>query len=205
MAKKSVLGCVIPPLAAGVSSRNLGHTCLANSVFSFTFDFFPKKSMHTLWGICSVVMFSLLSKFRLPIGLDSSCSISPMAGGTVKKALQNITTERTPQNVLIPSELKSVSKVLGQMWALLALGWVSQDFWDRLYIFRLPVSWEIAWACRALGRRLWNRRSVWTAFHHPSERWRKICKVKSYTGWANWISLQKLMYFICCLIDLFLF
>ena len=29
--------------------------------------------------------------------------------------------------------LKSVSKVLGQMWALLALGWVSQDFWDRLY------------------------------------------------------------------------
>ena len=84
--------------------------------------------MHTLWGICSVVMFSFLSKFRLPIGLYSSCSISPMAGGTVKKALQNITTERTPQNVLIPSELKSVSKVLGQMWALLALGWVSQDF-----------------------------------------------------------------------------
>ena len=24
--------------------------------------------------------------------------------------------------------VKSVSKVLGQMWALLALGWVSQDF-----------------------------------------------------------------------------
>ena len=24
--------------------------------------------------------------------------------------------------------IKSVSKVLGQMWALLALGWVSQDF-----------------------------------------------------------------------------
>ena len=29
--------------------------------------------------------------------------------------------------------VKSVSKVLGQMWALLALGWVSQDFWDRHY------------------------------------------------------------------------
>ena len=26
------------------------------------------------------------------------------------------------------TQLKFVSKVLGQMWALLALGWVSQDF-----------------------------------------------------------------------------
>ena len=30
--KKFVLGCVIPPLAVGASSRNLGQTCLANSV-----------------------------------------------------------------------------------------------------------------------------------------------------------------------------
>ena len=32
MPKKFVLGCVTPPLAAGVISRNLGHTFLANSV-----------------------------------------------------------------------------------------------------------------------------------------------------------------------------
>ena len=30
--------------------------------------------------------------------------------------------------ILCPQAVKSVSKVLGQMWALLALGWVSQDF-----------------------------------------------------------------------------
>ena len=32
MAKKIVLGCVIPPLAVGASSRNLGLTFLANSL-----------------------------------------------------------------------------------------------------------------------------------------------------------------------------
>ena len=37
--------------------------------------------------VCSVVMFcfDLFQKFRLPIGLHSSCSIGPMAGETFQK------------------------------------------------------------------------------------------------------------------------
>ena len=44
--------------------------------------------IHTLCGVRSVVMshqFCFIWKFRLPIGLLSSCSISPTAGGTFQK------------------------------------------------------------------------------------------------------------------------
>ena len=48
-----------------------------------------RASGSTLWGIRSVMMFFVfLGKFRLPIELDHSCSISPTAtaGGTCKKS-----------------------------------------------------------------------------------------------------------------------
>ena len=59
------------------------------------------NSCYTLWGIRSVMVlcFVFLQKFQLPIGLHSSCSISPTPVEHVKKALQNITTERTPKSV----------------------------------------------------------------------------------------------------------
>ena len=43
----------------------------------------------TLCGVPSVVMFGFVffQTFRLPIGLHSICSISPMAGGTCQKYL----------------------------------------------------------------------------------------------------------------------
>jgi len=54
-----------------------------------------------MWGIPSFVMFCFVSflKFRLPIGLHSSCSTSLMAGGDCKNALKNIVSEGTPHSV----------------------------------------------------------------------------------------------------------
>jgi len=43
--------------------------------------------MASMWGFLSFATFYFVffRKFRLPIGLHSSCSISPTAGGTCQK------------------------------------------------------------------------------------------------------------------------
>ena len=45
------------------------------------------------------VFFCFLLEFQLPIGLHSSCSISPEPVEHVKNALQNIVNEGTPHSV----------------------------------------------------------------------------------------------------------
>ena len=74
-----------------------------------------------------------------------------------------------------------------------------------------------------LTRIVWVRSHYyWLIYFYPSqEKWLKslnwlislellnsYCKIvvmSRYTGWSNWTQLWKLKYFICCLIDLFLF
>ena len=65
--------------------------------------------MSTVWGVPSFEMFCFVffQKFRLPIGLHNSCSITPMAGGTCKK-VQNFTNVDTPQSVCIPELLRAM-------------------------------------------------------------------------------------------------
>ena len=66
--------CDFTPLQRIKSSGNVGKISSQNLV---------------LWGVPSFAMFCLVfsQKFRLPVGLHSSCSISPMSSGTCKKYL----------------------------------------------------------------------------------------------------------------------
>ena len=45
------------------------------------------------------VLFVFFLKFRIPIGLHSSCCSSQTASGTFQKASQNITTDQMPHSV----------------------------------------------------------------------------------------------------------
>ena len=53
---------------------------------AFAQPYLTKCNVYTLWGVRSVVMFcsGFFRKFRSPIGLYSSCTISPTACGTQK-------------------------------------------------------------------------------------------------------------------------
>ena len=90
------------------TSDNVGKLPLPESRMSnFITVCFLGANQITLWGVRPFVMFSFLFfwKFWLPIGLQSSCSICQRPVEHVNNVLQNITTERTPQSVLLANIL----------------------------------------------------------------------------------------------------